>query len=74
MEIAVDWGAIIQRLERRLTHTQIGAKVGRTESWVGQLKRGFIKEPPHSVGEALKALDVISCVSCETEHENGAHE
>lgn len=52
-----DWPALIQRLERYYRHLDIGIEVGRSERWVGMLKSGDIDEPPHSVGEALKAMD-----------------
>lgn len=52
-----EWPALIQRLERHYLHIEIGAECGRSESWVGLLKRGIIVEPTHSVGEMLKAMD-----------------
>jgi hypothetical protein len=52
----MDWPALIAKLERHLTHAQIARHVGRTESWVGQIKSGFIREPRYSVGEKLIAL------------------
>ena len=53
----VDWAELIARLERRYTHAQIAKAVGRHKNWVGQLKRGDIKEPPFSVGCDLISLD-----------------
>lgn len=53
-----DWQALIARLERHMKHIEIGAYCGRSEGWVGLLKRGAIKEPPHPQGEMLLKLDV----------------
>lgn len=52
-----DWTALIQRLERYQRHLDIGLEVGRSESWVGLLKRGIIPQPPHWEGEKLRAMD-----------------
>lgn len=58
-----DWPALIARLQKRMRHIDIAIACGRSENWVGQLKRGEIKEPPHSVGETLIALDAGNCVA-----------
>lgn len=58
MAEAVNWRALIIRLERRrMRHVDIAAAVDRSERWVGQLKNSDIREPPWSVGQRLIALD-----------------
>jgi hypothetical protein len=52
-----DWRAIIAHLERhRVRHIDIGAHVGRSEGWVGLLKRGTIRQPLYDQGVMLIAL------------------
>lgn len=67
---APHWPAVIERLERRYTHMDIAVEVGRSEGWVGQLKRELISEPLYSVGVRLlsmaAALDAENCVPRET--------
>ena len=49
-----DWPAIIAHLERhRVRHIDIAAHVGRSEGWVGLLKRGIIRQPPYDQGVLL---------------------
>lgn len=54
-----DWPALIARLERvgRMRHIDIAVAVGRSEGWVGRLKRGQFREPSYSVGVLLMHLD-----------------
>lgn len=61
----VDWRSLVRDLRREghMRDIDIATAVGRSESWVSQLARGLINEPPHSVGQALLALAAEFCVS-----------
>lgn len=62
-----DWPPLIEFLERRMSHMDIGLEVGISEGSVGRLKRREIKEPKHRVGAALIVLaERHGYVSCET--------
>lgn len=61
-----DWPALIAQLEQHMRHIDIAAACGRSENWVGQLKRAIIKEPPHSIGVILLALAAKYGVARET--------
>jgi hypothetical protein len=53
-----DWPALIQRLEDAgMRHIDIATCCERSENWVGMLKRGIIKQPPHAQGESLLELE-----------------
>lgn len=51
-----DWPALIAHLERHMRHIDIAVHCERSEGWVGLIKRGLIKDPPHTQGQALIEL------------------
>lgn len=60
----IDWHDLIRQLEgKRLRHIDIAAYVFRSERWVGMLKAGLIKDPPHTQGVMLLEMARVYAIT-----------